>query len=108
MYFQKTYTDTELIALSGTTPIPMDWRSGDGALNILVTGTINYDLQQTFDDIQFKVAPFSWSVDDAATQASQTTGKTILYHSQPKAIRLYVNSITAGATITLSYTQKND
>jgi len=108
MQFQKVYTDAQLIALSGTTPIPLDCRGGNGALNIVVTGTVNYDLQQTFDDIQFKVQPFTWSVDDAATQAAQTTGQTILYRAHPKAIRIYVNSITAGATITLSYTQQND
>jgi len=108
MQFQKVYTDAQLIALSGTVPIPLDWRGGNGALNIVVTGTVNYDLQQTFDDIQFKTDPYTWSVDDAATQAAQTTGQTILYRAHPKAIRLYVNSITAGATITLSYTQQND
>jgi hypothetical protein len=108
MQFQKVYNDTLLIAASGTTPIPLDWRGGNGALNIVVTGTVNYDLQQTFDDIQFKTAPFTWSVDDAATQAAQTAGQTVLYRAHPKAIRLYVNSITAGATITLSYTQQND
>lgn len=108
MQFQKVYTDARLIALSGTTPIPLDWRGGNGALNIVVTGTVNYDLQQTFDDIQFKDQPFTWSVDDATTQAAQTTGQTILYRAHPKAIRIYVNSITAGATITLSYTQQND
>lgn len=108
MYFQKPYRDTELIAGQGTNPIPLDWRGGNGALNIVVTGTVNYDLQQTFDDIQFKTAPFTWSVDDPATQAAQTTGQTVLYRAHPKAIRLFVNSITAGATITLSYTQQND
>lgn len=108
MYFQKVYTDVQLIAGQGTAPIPLDWRNGNAALNIVVTGTVNYDLQQTFDDIQFKAQPFTWSVDDVATQAAQTTGQTILYRAHPKAIRLYINSITAGATITLSYTQVDE
>ena len=108
MYFQKIFTDATMTAGAGSQPIPLDWRNGNAALNIVVTGTVNYDLQQTFDDIQFKTQPFTWSVDDAATQAAQTTGQTILYRAHPKAIRLYINSITPGATITLSYTQVDE
>lgn len=108
MYFQKIFTDATMTAGAGSQVIPLDWRNGNAALNIVVTGTVNYDLQQTFDDIQFKTPPFTWSVDDAATQAAQTTGQTILYRAHPKAIRLYINSITAGATITLSYTQVDE
>ena len=85
--------------------IPLDWRNGPAALNIVVSGTVNYDLQQTFDDIQFKAQPFNWVVDDPATQAAQTTGQSILFRAHPKAIRLLINSFTTGATITLSYTQ---
>lgn len=108
MYFQEIYTDANFTAGQGTSPIPLDWRNGNAALNIHVTGTVNYDLQQTFDDIQFKAAPYTWSVDDAATQSAQTAGQTILYRAHPKAIRLLINSFTAGATITLSYTQVDD
>ena len=42
MQFQKVYNDTLLIAAAGTVPIPLDWRGGNGALNIVVTGTVNY------------------------------------------------------------------
>lgn len=105
MYFQKVYTDAQLIAATGTAPIPLDWRNGPAALRIDVTGTVNFTLQQTFDDIQFKAQPFTWSVDDPTTQASQVAGLTVLYRAHPKAIRILTNSITAGATITLSYTQ---
>lgn len=85
--------------------IPLEWRNGNAALNITVSGTVNYDLQQTFDDIQFKDAPYNWSVDDAATQSAQTAGQTILYRAHPKAIRILTNSFTPGAVITLDYTQ---
>jgi len=91
-----------------TKTIPIDWRGGNAALNIEVTGTINYDLEQTFDDIQTKTTAFTWSVDNAATQSAQTTGQTILYSAHPKAVHLKINSYSSGATITLSYTQKND
>jgi len=105
MQFQKKYVEADWAAGNVTAPIPIDWRNGPAALRIDVTGTINYDLQQTFDDIQFKAQPFTWAVDDSATQAAQTTGQSILFRAHPKAIRLLINSFTTGATITLSYTQ---
>lgn len=108
MQFHKIFTDATMTAGQGSQIIPLDWRNGNAALNIFVTGAVNYDLQQTFDDIQFKVQPFNWSVDDAATQAGQTAGQTILYRAHPKAIRLFINSISAGATITLDYTQVDE
>lgn len=85
--------------------IPLDWRAGNAALNIAITGTINYDLEQTFDDVQFKTTALAWSVDDATTQSSQTAGQTILYQAHPRAIRFKANSYTDGAIVTLSYTQ---
>lgn len=106
MYFQKVYTDPDWTNDDDATPtIPIDWRNGRAALRVEVTGTINYDLEQTFDDIQFKTPPFTWSVDDSATQAAQTDSMTVLYNAHPKAIRIHVNSFTPGATVTLSYTQ---
>ena len=106
MYFQKVYTESDWDNDDDATPvIPLDWRNGTAALRIDVTGTINYDLQQTFDDIQFKEQPFTWSVDDAETQSGATASQTVLYRAHPKAIRLLINSFTSGATVTLSYTQ---
>jgi len=91
-----------------TKTIPIDWRGGNANLTIDLTGTINYDLEQTTDDIQFKTTAFTWSVDNAATQSAQTTGQSVLYNAHPRGVRLKINSYSSGATITLSYTQKND
>lgn len=106
MYFQKIYSEPDWDnADNATATIPLDWRNGRAALRIEVEGTVNYTLQQTFDDIQFKPQPFTWSVDDADTQEAQTASQTVMYNAHPKAIRLLINSFTAGAKITLSYTQ---
>jgi len=88
-----------------TPTYPINWRGDSAAMNIGVTGTINYDVQQTFDDIQFKTTPYTWSVDVAATQSGATATLPILYSAHPKGVRLLVNSYTSGATLTLSYTQ---
>ncbi len=88
-----------------TAMIPLDWRAGPAALNLVVTGTINYDLEQCFDDIHFKTSALVWSVDDATTQSSQTAGQTILYSAHPRAVRIKANSYSSGASITFNYTQ---
>jgi hypothetical protein len=91
-----------------TKTIPLDWRNGNAALDINVSGTINYTLEQTFDDIQFKTTAFVWGVDDPTTQTAQTADQTILYRAHPKAIRLVINSYSTGASVTLSYTQVDE
>lgn len=90
-----------------TKTIPIDWRGGQAALDINVTGTINYSVQETFDDIQFKTAAFVWTADDATTWTSQTIDQTLLFHAHPKAIRIIANSYSSGASIVLSYTQRD-
>lgn len=88
-----------------TKTIPINWRGGNSALDIQVRGTLEYDLQQTFNDIQFDTQPFDWTVDDPTTQSAQTVDQTILYRAHPKAIRLIINSYSSGASVTLSGTQ---
>ena len=90
------------------TPIlPMNWRGGNSAVDINVSGTINYTLEQTFDAIQTKTAEFDWTVDDPTTQTSQTADQTILYRAHPRALRLKANSYSSGATVTISITQRD-
>lgn len=90
-----------------TKTFPINWRRGMAALRLAVTGTINFDLQQTFDDIQFKTTPFTWSVDDSTTQAGVTASLDVRYEVHPKAIRVLANSFTNGAAIEMDYTQRD-
>jgi len=90
-----------------TKTLPINWRGGAAALSLDVTGTINYDLQQTFDDIQTKTTAFAWMVNDTATQAGVTADLVVRYEAHPKAIRILVNSFTDGATIYMGYTQRD-
>lgn len=90
-----------------TKTLPTNWRGHNSALRVDVTGTINYDIEQTFTDIQNVSAPFVWSVDDSTTQSGLTAGTTVLYEAHPRALRLKVNSYSTGATITFTYLQTN-
>lgn len=88
-----------------TKSFPINWRRGQASLDLQVTGTLNWDLNQTYDDIQFKTGAFSWSVKTPASEAGQTGNLSLVYLAHPKAIRIKFNSYSAGATMTMSYTQ---
>lgn len=90
-----------------TPNIAINWRAGNAALHLDITGTISYDLQQTFDDVQVKTTAYVWSVSNSTTQAGVTADLEVLYEAHPKAIRVKVNSYTDGATVLLSYTQRD-
>lgn len=90
-----------------TKTFPINWRRGNAGLSLDVTGTINFDLQQTFDDIQNTSSAFVWMVNDTATQAGVTADLVVRYEAHPKAIRLLINSFTNGATIYMGYTQRD-
>jgi hypothetical protein len=105
MAFNTLYTDTTLIALSGTDPKALNWRGGVGALEIIVTGTINFDLQSTNADLNAGETA-QWLVDSSGN-AGITASKWITFNGNPRFIRIYVNSLSAGATVRLLYTQAN-
>ncbi len=90
-----------------TKTLAINWRGGNAALDVNVSGTIDYSLQQTFDDIQYKTTAFVWGVDDVSTWTAQTADQTLLFRAHPKAIRCIVNSYSSGASIVLSYTQRD-
>lgn len=106
MAFNTLYTDTTLIALSGTDPKALNWRGGVGALEIIVTGTINFDIQSTNADLNAGETA-QWLADSSGSSGI-TASKWITFNGNPRFIRIYTNSITAGATVRLIYTQAND
>lgn len=105
MAFNTLYTDAVLIAAAGTDPKALNWRGGVGALEIIVTGTINFDIQSTNADLNEGDAA-QWLVDSSGN-AGVTASKWITFNGNPRFIRIYTNSITAGATVRLLYTQAN-
>lgn len=106
MAFNNLYTDTTLIALSGTDPKALDWKGGVGALEIIVTGAINFDLQSTNADLNAGETA-QWLVDSTDTTGI-TASKWITFNGNPRFIRIYVNSLSAGATVRLIYAQTHN
>ena len=75
------------------------------AFHVEVTGTINYTVQQTLDDLQDSAAVISWSNHDSAALVGATTSKNGSYEYIPRAMRVLVNSHSAGAEIKLNVIQ---
>jgi len=103
--FNNLYTDTTLIAVTGTDPKALDWRGGVGSLEIVVTGTINFDIQSTNADLNAGETA-QWLAYSAGSSGI-TASKFITFEPNPRFIRIYVNSLTAGATVRLLYAQAN-
>jgi hypothetical protein len=87
--------------------IGLDRNGGIVGLNIIVTGTINYTIQQTFNDIQTLTrTSINWlNNDDTALVASTASGNGN-YIAGVIATRLVVNSYSSGATIQYNITQR--
>jgi hypothetical protein len=87
--------------------IGLDKNGGIVGLNIIVTGTINYTIQQTFNDIQtLNRTSINWlNNDDTALVASTASGNGN-YIAGIIATRLVVNSYSSGATIQYNITQR--
>ena len=86
--------------------IPCNWRGGQASIDVTVTGTITYSVEQTWDDIQTKTTAFVWVVNNAG-EGAQTAKLQIVLAVLPKAYRLNIASYTNGATITLSFIQRD-
>jgi len=76
-----------------TKTFPINWRRGNAGLSLDVTGTINYDLQQTFDDIQAKTTAFMIKkmgikprhfIDKAKQEVMAMAEKELVEQAQPK------------------------
>tara|TARA_R110002167_G_scaffold27695_1_gene94135 strand:- start:1186 stop:1806 length:621 start_codon:yes stop_codon:yes gene_type:complete len=88
--------------------IGLDWRAGDTGLNVIVSGTINYTVQQTFNEIQTTDrTTINWMDQDDTSLVSATTNQNGNYIVGVIAARLVINSYSSGATIELNITQQN-
>lgn len=89
-----------------TPAVPLDWRSGIGSLEIVITGTINIDLDSSNSDLQNSTDAALWLV-DTSTNAGVTASKWITFNANPRFIRVKANSYSSGATVKLLYAQSN-
>ncbi len=89
-----------------TPAIPLDWRSGVGSLEMVITGTINIDLDSSNSDLQNSTDAAQWAV-DTSTNAGVTATQWITFNANPRFIRVKANSYSSGATVKLLYAQSS-
>lgn len=91
--------------------MPLNWRSSNAAtITVNVTGTINFTVQQTFEDVlrsgktlESSYANAVWS--DISALADKTADTTSTASVGATAIRLQINSYSSGAEIQMTVTQ---
>lgn len=99
----------QVIAKSGTGTtawIPMDYKQNpfNVGLGVVVSGTINYTIEHTFDDVyDTSITPTAFA---HSTLASQTTNKDGNYAFPIRAIRINNNSGTGTTTLTILQGQR--
>jgi hypothetical protein len=90
-----------------TQTIPLDFYSDTGAtISVDVTGTINYTVQETFDSVLDLASPTvnaTWA--NITALASKTADITATATVNATAVRLLVNSYTAGAELQMRVIQ---
>lgn len=80
---------------------PINWRADNISLLASVTGTVDYTIQQTFDDIENETFPYTWEDIDDTNLVGATTTQTASITTIPRAIRLKINSYSTGAAVEL-------
>lgn len=91
-----------------TKTLGLCWRGKIAALNVTVTGTITYTVQQTLSDIQTSTrTSINWLNSDDTNVVSATASKNTNYVAIPNATRLLVASYNAGAALTFAIRQQD-
>ena len=85
----------------------LNWRQVNFqvSLGVIVSGTINYTVQHTLDNMRTGTVPSALTWFPHASLASKTATADGNYASPVTATRLKVNSLTAGATLTFQIVQ---
>jgi len=87
--------------------VGVDRNGGIVGINITLTGTINYTLQQTLNNIQTTDrSTIIWMDNDDTNLVSATTNQNGNYIAGIIATRLVINSYLSGATIKYNITQR--
>jgi hypothetical protein len=83
-------------------PIVMDYfNRPETSIQVVVTGTANYTVQQTLDNVQDATITPTWFSHPDVNLVAATTDKQGNYAYVPAAVRLVLNSGTGSATMTI-------
>ncbi len=101
----KTYVEADWSVGAATAPLAVNWRGGAVAVQITVTGTVNFDIESTSSDLNNGEAA-DWLVDVSAN-AGVTASKFFTFNAPPRFVRFKINSGGTGATIAIKLVQSD-
>lgn len=101
----KTYVEADWSVGNVTPPLAFNHRSGRLSLQVIVTGTIDFDIESSNSDLQAGDAA-NWLV-DLPTSAGLTASTWRTFNAVPRFIRIKVNSFTTGATVSFYWAQED-
>jgi len=99
----KLYVEADWTTDTFTAPLPLNHRQAQLALEVVVTGTVNFDIESTNADLQAGETA-AW-LPDSTNSEGITTSKWLTFNSVPRFIRIQINSGGTGATIKLLWSQ---
>lgn len=93
-----------------TPTLAINYHASEVSLRTVVTGTINYDMEQTFDSMRIANdgTPFEWSTSTDTDLDGATTSQISVLDKPVTGIRLKANSYSSGASIDLYVVQADD
>jgi len=103
-----TNTEAGPVDEAVTAVIPLNWRGSETLVNVYVTGTISYTVEQTTDNLQnLNDLTFNWKDCDDSALVNATTTANATYVGVPSGIRLKVNSYNSGAELAFDIIQRD-
>lgn len=100
----KTYVDADW-SEGETAPLALNWRGGSTAVQVTVTGTVNFDIESSNSDLNAGEAE-DWLV-DVAGNAGVTASKFFTFNATPRFIRLKINSGGTSTSIAVKLVQSD-
>lgn len=86
--------------------IRLDFRGGNVALNAIVSGTVDYTVQQTVDNLT-DTTTYDWLDHDDADLVNATASINGNYIAVPTATRIKFNSYSSGASVKYNISQSD-
>lgn len=103
-----TNTEAGAVDEAVTAPIPLNWRGGVASVNLDITGTMDVTVENTFDNIQdLSDQSFNWQNSPSANLVNATSSTNDAYEGIPRALRIKVNSYSAGAEVQIVIQQRD-
>ena len=96
---------TTVGGVENSNAIPLNWRENSFTVGIgvVVTGTVNYTVQHTFDNVQDSSLSPSWF--DNVGITAKTANEDGNLAAPVRAVRVLINSSTSGATVKAVFMQ---